>query len=74
VDKGSHTDSLKNSILWRLCRRVAALDMRVGIHSDDSKYMAIVWRNIVLCFRSLPMGMSPSVAALKMKVDEFLDE
>jgi hypothetical protein len=48
--------------------------MRVGIHSDDSKYMAIVWINRVLCFRSLPMGMSPSAAALQMKVDELLDE
>jgi hypothetical protein len=75
----SHTDLVRNILLWRTAERFVAHDisqayMRVGIDNADSPYLCITFNERVMQFRSLPMGVSPSAQALQRVVDEYLDD
>ena len=79
ADECSHTDAVRNIILWRtadvfVCVDISQAYMRVPLHDEDASYLCIFWRGEFLRFRSLPMGISPSAAILQGVVDTFIAE
>ena len=75
----THTDLVRNLLLWRLCDSFASVDisqayMRVEIDNDDSFYLCINWKGRFFRFKSLPMGISPSAQALQAAIDAFISE
>ena len=79
VKECSHTDITRNLLLWRTSDAFTCLDvsqayMRVQIAEADGLYLCISWREKFYCFRSLPMGISPSAQALQEIIDTFIEE
>ena len=79
VEPCSHKDIVKNLLLWRSAHRFVAADisqayMRVQVSETDQPYLCIAWMGRVFQFTSLPMGVSPSAAALQRVVNAFIAE
>ena len=77
VGEHSHRDIQRILYLWRLADGFSVADissayMRLPVHTEDSKFLCIWWRNTLYQFKSLPMGISPSASFLQGSVDTFL--
>ena len=75
----SHTDIVRNLIVWRSASIFTVLDisqayMRIKLSDKDSYYLCIYWGNRFYRFRSIPMGISPSAQILQEIVDHYVSE
>ena len=79
VPSCSHTDTVKNLLLWRSADVFTVLDisqayMRIKISDEDSFYLCIHWGGRFYRFKSLPMGIAPSAQILQEIVDTYIEE
>ena len=78
VPRCSHTDLVRNLLVWRSADVFTVLDisqayMRIQLSEQDSYYLCICWGGQFFRFRSLPMGISPSAQILQSVIDNYID-
>jgi len=79
VPECTHTDTVKNLLVWRSCDVFTALDvsqayMRIRLQEEDTYFLCICWGGRFFRFRSIPMGIAPSAQILQEIIDAYVAE